>query len=106
MSPLRDGHECGELRHSRLKWRAICLLDPCGTLLVRDLSRETYLFVELEGPAAAEAACRALNGASLNGSSVLVIPATSLRKLFVGNIDRSCDITVLHRGVAAVGPVS
>ena len=67
-------------------------------------SKETYLFVELVSPAAAEAACKLLNGSSLLGTSVMVIPATSLKKLFIGNIDRLVDASMLHRAVASVSP--
>jgi RNA recognition motif-containing protein len=69
-------------------------------------SRDTYLFIEYEQPDAAAAAVRALNGAVVGGSRIVVQPAALLHKLFVGNIPRDVDARQLHAALGAIGEVS
>ena len=68
-------------------------------------SRETYLFVELQSADAVAAACRQLNGAALGGSALVVQPAASLTKLFIGGIHRRVDAATIHEAISAVEPV-
>ena len=50
---------------------------------------DTYLFVEMASPGAAELAVRHLNGQQLGGSQLIVTPASTLSKLFIGFIERT-----------------
>jgi hypothetical protein len=68
-------------------------------------SRDTYLFVELPSVAAVAVACQLLNGAALGGSALVVQPAVSLTKLFIGGIHRRVDAATIHDAIAAVEPV-
>jgi RNA recognition motif-containing protein len=68
-------------------------------------SRATYLFIEYENPSHAATASEALNGYSLNGARIVVMPATQLRRLFIGNIARDCPASVVHDAIASLEEV-
>ena len=69
-------------------------------------SRATYLFIEYENPSQAAAAADALNGYNLQGARIVVMPATHLRRLFIGNIARDCPASVVHDAIASLEEVS
>ena len=45
---------------------------------------------------------RHLNGQQLGGSQLIVTPASTLRKLFIGNIERTVGAPRLHDAIASV----
>jgi hypothetical protein len=61
--------------------------------------------VELESPELAELAVRNLNNQFFNGSRLIVCAATALRKLFVGNIERTVNAAMLHNAISTVAAV-
>lgn len=67
-------------------------------------SRETYLFVEYADVSIAGLAASVLNGKYVNGSRIVVVPATQLRKLFIGNVDRLVPPAEIHALIAAAEP--
>lgn len=67
-------------------------------------SRATYLFIEFETPDAAATAVDLLNGFALDGSRLVVHPAASLKKLFIGNIARDCPASLIHDAIAQSEP--
>ena len=67
-------------------------------------SRETYLFCEYADGNAAGLAASVLNGKYVNGSRIVVVPAVTLRKLFIGNVDRLVPPADIHAAIAAIEP--
>jgi hypothetical protein len=47
-----------------------------------------------------------LNGAAVGPSRIIVQPAGSLHKLFIGNVPRDVDARQLLAGISAIEPVS
>lgn len=68
-------------------------------------SRATYMFIEFDAPAQARQAADILNGFELAGSRIVALPATQLRRLFIGNIARDCPAVDIHAAIKGREPV-
>jgi len=70
-----------------------------GTIQAIIPSRDTYLFIEYTHPDIASQATQILNGQLFGGSRIVVQPANTLTKLFIGNIDKTLDAKTIHDAI-------
>lgn len=67
--------------------------------------RSTCVFLEFADAGQVAFASQYMNGAVFAGSHIIAVPATTLNRLFIGNIDRRVSAATIRDAIARVEPV-